>query len=113
MKQVDPVRYWPSGNGKTVAVLRDAPSALARRYGLAFEEGIDGLGEYWLAAIEDDTVHQMWFFAHKDAPEPGTEVQVDAKVPDRDAISALQRQLRLGPKYPAAVVWTSTSATSA
>lgn len=92
MKQTVPCAVWPSGEGATVAVLRDSPADLARRLGLRFEQGVDGIGPYDLAAFDDPEAGQLWLFAHRDAPA-GTEVQVDSATDPEVALGAIARQL--------------------
>ena len=94
MKQVPPFTTWPSGEGQTVAILGRTPAELALAYGLRFEEGCDGLGAYDLAAVEDDRLGQLWFFAHRQAPRPGTEVVVDAAADPAEGVRAARRHLR-------------------
>ena len=92
VRQVAPVS-WPSGDGWTIAILATTPEQFAHSFGLSFEPGIDGLGEYVLAALCDPAVGQVWLFRHRGAPLAGTEVLVDEAVGRDDGLSALRRLL--------------------
>ncbi|MCC7363308.1 MAG: hypothetical protein IT303_02965 [Dehalococcoidia bacterium] len=92
MRQVTAVDRWPSGMGWTVGALRGRPPQLAAHLGVAFETGIDNLGEFDLAAIEAP-FGQYWLFQHRDAPGDGTDVIVDAAVSRDDALDAVARDL--------------------
>ncbi|MDQ3779341.1 MAG: hypothetical protein M3354_02160 [Chloroflexota bacterium] len=76
--QVKPWEHWPSGDSRPIAVLPYDLSQLSKRYGLDFQEGIDDLDRYCLAAIELANADQAWIYKHHSDPNPGTVVHVDA-----------------------------------
>ena len=76
--QVQPWAQWPSGDSRPIAVLPDDLPELAARYGLTYQEGIDDLGHYRLAAIALADGEQAWLFKHDGDPNPGTVVLADA-----------------------------------
>ena len=70
-------------------------SDLARRYGLTFEEGIDDLGRYRLAAIALANGQQAWLTRHDSDPNPGTVVLVDSEFAVEEAQTLLGEALGL------------------
>jgi hypothetical protein len=76
--QVIPWAHWPSGDSRPIVVLPFEVKELASRYGLKFQEAIDDLGPYRLAAIELTKGAQAWISKHDSDPNPGTVVYVDA-----------------------------------
>jgi len=79
VRQVTPWKQWPSGDSRPIAVLPFGLTDLAARYGLEYEEGIDDLDRYYLAAVELANGEQAWIYKHESDPNPGTVVHVDAK----------------------------------
>jgi hypothetical protein len=92
VKATRPWKVWPSGEGWTIGVLAHSPRDLSERLGLPFVHGRDDLDAFYLAAIEDAQIGQIWLFRHEHSPAEGTEVVVDAGVPRDAALSALRRQ---------------------
>lgn len=95
VKQVPAHQYFPSGEARYIAVLRQTPEQLADKYSIVFEEGVDDLDRYQLAALDGGSSGQMWLFRHFSSPESGTEVLVDSKVNPEDALATLLRSLQL------------------
>jgi hypothetical protein len=90
-----PMRPWPGGRSKTIAVLRWPPEEIADQAGVTFETGIDDL-DYWQAlAIETGSVGQLWLWRYLRNPFPGTEVLADLSVTVRDALAATLATLRI------------------
>lgn len=87
--QVKPWKQWPSGDSRPIAVLPYDPAELSARYGLEYEEGIDDLDRYRLAAIELANGEQAWISKHDGDPNPGTVVHVDARIDAEDAQAML------------------------
>jgi cytidylate kinase len=108
MKTVAPLKHWPSTAGRTVAVLSRSPEQLAIDYGLDFEEGLDDLDRYLVAAVEDPGIGQFWLFKHRQAPMAGTEVIVDAAVSTSAGVAAARRQLGI---EASDFAWTSPDET--
>ncbi len=77
VRQVQPWTEWPSGDSRPIVVLPYNLSELAARYGLEYQEGIDDLDHYRLAAIELTNGEQAWLYKHDSDPNPGTVVHVD------------------------------------
>ena len=76
--QVKPQKHWPSGDSRPIAVLPFGIATLADRYGLTFEEEIDDLDHYRLAAIQLSNGQQAWLTRYEGDPGPGTVVHVDS-----------------------------------
>jgi hypothetical protein len=95
IRQVKTIRHWPSGDGRVVAILALEPAELSERFGLAFQDGIDDLGRYRLAAIALANGSQAWMLKHDDDPNPGTEVMVDADADPDEAQSHFLNALGL------------------
>lgn len=91
MQQVVPWAKWPSGDGKTVAVVRAAPRELEARFGLKFEQCSDDLDGYRLAAVEAGDIGQLWLWRYEHAPEGTTQVVVDSAVSESDALASLKQ----------------------
>ena len=89
VRQVAPWEQWPSGDSRPIVVLPYDLPELNRRYGLEYEEGIDDLDRYWLAAIELANGQQAWVYKHHSDPNPGTVVYVDAGADVDEAQSLL------------------------
>ncbi len=106
LKQVAAHRQWPGGDSWTVALLREAPADLATFLGLDFEEGLDDLDLFDLAAIECPRVGQVWFFRHRQSPHEGVEVVVDTSVSRDAALHALRK----AGVTASAVEWTTEHA---
>jgi hypothetical protein len=79
VQQVSPWEQWPSGDSRPIAVLPFSLADLSARYGLEYEEGVDDLDRYYLAAVELGNGEQAWIYKHESDPNPGTVVHVDAK----------------------------------
>jgi hypothetical protein len=93
--QVKPQKHWPSGDSRPIAVLPFEIAALADRYGLTFEEGIDDLDRFRLAAFELGNGQQAWLTRYEGDPSPGTLVLVDSVFDVEDAQSLLGKALGL------------------
>ena len=93
--QVQPWEFWPSGDSRPIAVLPFDIPDLSGRYGLTFQEGIDDLDSYHLAAIALANDEQAWLFRHDGDPNPGTVVHVDAASDTWAALSLLLDALNL------------------
>lgn len=78
VRQVSPWKRWPSGDSRPIAVLPFGLADLSARYGLEYEQGIDDLDRYCLAAVELANGEQAWLYKHESDPNPGTVVYVDA-----------------------------------
>ena len=95
VRHVTPWGLWPSGDSRPIAVLPfDAPE-LTRGYGLVWQEGIDDLGRFLIAAIELAGGVQAWLIRHDTDPNPGTVVQVDAAADVAEAQSRLADAMKL------------------
>lgn len=93
--QVKPQKHWPSGDSRPIAVLPFAIADLADRYGLTFEDGVDDLDRYRLAAIELGNGQQAWLTKYEGDPGPGTVALVDSDFDVDDAQSLLGKALGL------------------
>jgi hypothetical protein len=93
--QVKPQKHWPSGDSRPIAVLPFDVPALADRYGLTFQEGIDDLDRFRLAAIELGNGQQAWLTRYEGDPSPGTVVLVDSDADVAEAQSLLAKALGL------------------
>jgi guanylate kinase len=93
MKQVAPWPRWPSGDCKTVAVVKLTPHEIELRSGLRFEQDADDLDAYRVAAVADRELGQLWLWRYQHAPEGTTQVMVDADVSRETALTAVERQL--------------------
>jgi len=89
IRQVIPWERWPSGDSRPIAVLPYELPELSDRYGLEYEEGIDDLDRYRLAAIELGAVGQAWVVKHEGDQNRGTVVYVDAAADIDEAQSLL------------------------
>ena len=76
--QVQPWKQWPSGDSQPIAVVPFDLSELTKRYGLKYQEGIDDLDRYHVAAIVLANGEQAWLYRHENDRNPGTVVHVDA-----------------------------------
>ncbi|MDQ3693076.1 MAG: hypothetical protein M3464_05565 [Chloroflexota bacterium] len=95
IRQVRPWKQWPSGDSRPIAVLPYDLPELAERYGLKYQEGIDDLDRYRLAAIELANGEQAWLYKHANDPNPGTVAHVDAGSDAAGALSLLLDALSL------------------
>ena len=95
VQQVHRHEYWPSGDSRDLAEVRFSPEELASRYGLRFEEGLDDLDYFKLAAIALADGSQAWFIKYRGDQYPGTLVRVDASADLGQAQELLQRALGL------------------
>jgi hypothetical protein len=95
VRQVQPRAEWPSGDSRPIAVLPYDLPELSARYGLEYQEGIDDLDRYRLAAIELTDGEQAWLHKHDSDPNPGTVVYVDAASDVWEAQSLLLAALGL------------------
>lgn len=93
--QVKPWEQWPSGDSQPIAVLPYDLPQLSARYGLDYQEGIDDLDHYHVAAIELANAEQAWISRHDSDPNPGTVVHVDAESDVAEAQSLLLDALGL------------------
>lgn len=93
IQQVQPWKRWPSGDSRPIAVLPFDIVELSKRYGLMFQEGIDDLDSYRLAAIRLSTGAQAWLVRHDGDPNPGTVVHADAAADVWEAQSLLLEAL--------------------
>ena len=87
-----------------MAVLVAEPVDLEEKFSLEFEDEMDDLDSYRLAAIDDPEVGQIWFMRYARCPGPGTDVLVDSTVPVPAALAAIDRQLG---KHCGARTWTA------
>jgi hypothetical protein len=102
--QVTPWTRWPSGDSRPIAVLPFELAELSDRYGLKFQEGVDDLGRYCVAAIELARGLQAWISKHNDDSNPGTVVYVDANA---DVAKALPRLIKVLGITREALLWTA------
>ena len=93
--QVKPQKHWPSGDSRPIAVLPFGIATLADRYGLTFEEEIDDLDHYRLAAIQLSNGQQAWLTRYESDPGPGTVVHIDRNADVEVAQSLLGKALGL------------------
>lgn len=96
--QVRPLERWPSGDSRPLAVLVAEPPDLAACHGLTFEEDVDDLDRYRLAAIELADGQQAWLLKHEGDPNPGTVVRVDGRADIEEAQRLLFGALDLAPE---------------
>lgn len=89
VRQVTPWKTWPSGDSRPIAVLPYDLPELSRRYGLTYEEGIDDLDRYKMAAIELAGGAQAWISKHERDPNPGAVIYVDTAADVDEALSLL------------------------
>jgi hypothetical protein len=78
IQQVVPHDHWPSGDSRDLAEIRFAPDELAARFGLRFEDDLDDLDWYKLAALHLPDGSQVWLYRYRHDPSPGTAVRADA-----------------------------------
>ena len=95
LHQVEPWKQWPSGDSRPIAVLPYDLPELSARYGLEYEEGVDDLDRYRLAAIELANGEQAWISKHDGDPNPGAVVHIDARSDAAIAQSMLLAELGL------------------
>lgn len=107
VKQVEPWTKWPSGDSKTVAVLRSTPEELEAKFGLKFEHCSDDLDGYDIAAVAVGEIGQLWLWRYEHAPEGATEVVVDSAVTNSRALASLDELLE---PLKTRVVWTEATA---
>jgi hypothetical protein len=98
VRQVTPWKQWPSGDSRPIVVLPYSLTELTERYGLRYEEGIDDLDRYQLAAIDLAEYGQAWIYKHDSDPNPGTVVYVDAATEIGEAESMIMGILGLRPE---------------
>lgn len=84
VRQVPP-KPWPSGDSRPIAVLPFELPELTARYGLDYEDGVDDLDRFGLAAIELADGQQAWLYKHDGDPNPGIVVRVDARADPDEA----------------------------
>ncbi len=89
--QVKPLKLWPSGDSRPVAVLRYSPAELSKRYHLRFKEYSDDLDVFRLAAIELDNGEQVWLQRYEHDPKRGTVILADAQA---DVVKSLAQVLQ-------------------
>lgn len=94
VRQVAPRRF-PSGDRRAIAIIGLEPEALAERYDLAFEQGVDDLDYFSAAAIELSSGAQLLLLRYLRLPEPGTEVMADAHADPVACRRELLRELGL------------------
>ena len=95
VQQVYPDDRFPSGDGRPLATLRFSPEELAKRLGLAFEEGYDDLDWVELAAIARPDQSQACLMRYRGSPEPGTTVYVHASAHPAKALALVTGALGL------------------
>lgn len=95
VRQVPPHAFFPSGDSRALAELRLDPEGLSARHGLTFEERLDDLDWFRLAAIELPDESQAWLIKYRGEREPGTTVYVDAEADVAKATALLTRALGL------------------
>lgn len=76
--QVPRHQFFPSGDCRDLVELRLSPAALTARHGLTFEELVDDLDEFEVAAIALADGTQVWLYRYRRDPSPGTAVRVDS-----------------------------------
>jgi hypothetical protein len=76
--QVVPHQRWPSGDSRDLAEIRFAPDELATRFGLQFEEDLDDLDWFKLAALQLPDGSQVWLYKYRGDQFTGTAVRADA-----------------------------------
>lgn len=89
LTQVPAHASWPGGDGWTIAGLSATPNEMAAGFGLRFDEGTDSFDDFTLAAIDDGSGGQVWFFRYANSPEPGVEVIIDTAARRDVALSHL------------------------
>ncbi len=85
LEQVAPHKTWPSGDSRTALMIDKEPEDITKNHGIEFEEGLDSLDYYSLAAIKLSCERQAWLWKYRRAPKVdpikapngGTEVKVD------------------------------------
>jgi hypothetical protein len=95
VRQVTPLPQWPSGDSRPIAIVPFEPAELSRRYQLEFEQGIDDLDRYLLAAVELTNGEQAWLLKYNNDPNPGTVIHVDAAANVEDAQALLLDALQI------------------
>lgn len=93
VRTVKPIERWPTGDSRTIGIVSSAPDEITARFGIRFERGLDGLGEYALAAISDRRGGQFWLFRYDGSPFRGTDVVVDALRSRSDTLKAVRTVL--------------------
>jgi hypothetical protein len=102
--QVEPWAQWPSGDSRPIAVLPYSLPELTERYGLEYQEGVDDLDRYRLAAIALANGEQAWLYKHDNDRNPGTVVHVDAAADVEETQSLLLDALSL---HREALLWAA------
>ena len=87
--QVRPWEQWPSGDSCPIAVLPQTIAEISSTYGLTFEDDIDDLDRFRLAAIALANDQQAWLVKYDNDANPGTVVYVDARADVEKALSLL------------------------
>ena len=95
VQQVPPHEFFPSGDSRALGEVRFDPNELSVRYGLTFEERLDDLDWFSLAAIALPGGSQAWFVKYRGEQEPGTTIYVDAAADVSEAMASLTRALGL------------------
>jgi hypothetical protein len=85
VKQVAPHAFFPSGDGRAIAMLRFEPNELAQSHGLTFERGTDDFDAYQLAAVKLADGSQAWLMRYQGNPVPGTVVYAGSAVDPTEA----------------------------
>jgi hypothetical protein len=85
VKQIPP-HAWPSGDSKHIAVVRFNPEHFMEKFGLQFENELDGLDYFQLAAVElpDGSQTFLTRYAHE-VIDPGTIFSIDSQAEDKNA----------------------------
>lgn len=78
INQVVPQDLWPSNIGRSVITLNLSPDTLAARYNIKFEEGLDDLDEYQLAALYHPLIGQIWLWKYNNSLD--LDVMVDSLI---------------------------------
>jgi len=114
-EQVTPHKIWPCGDSRTALMIDQEPEDITKIHGIEFEEGLDDLDSYSLAAIKLSGERQAWLFKYKGAPKNdpvkapngGTEVRVDMNENLRLAGEEVLNLLGLTEEN---VIWTNSEA---
>lgn len=96
VKQVVPHPLFPSGDYRDLAEVRLNPTELAARYGVRFEQRLDDLDSFELAAIVLADGSQAWLLKYRGDQFSGTLVRVDANGDLSNAKAMLAHALDLG-----------------
>lgn len=93
LPQVEPWTRWPSGDGRSVAIVALAPGEIEKRAGVTFIPGEDDLNEFCYAAIGSPSIGQFWLWRYEGTPSDETEVLVDSDLDVARALAAVTAAL--------------------